>query len=405
MPSNYFTVKAGSGPGGEARANKVPAVPFDRPRGLHFLHVFPNFAPGGMELRVARIINGFRADVRHTILALFGNYEAKSAINGNVDVRLLEPPTRNGYWSYVWTLQNLLRSEQPDLLLTYNWGAIDAILGACGRPRQPLVHHECGFGAEEAEKLNMARVFARRVLLRRAFAVAVTSKTLHDIALAKFKVPRKKLHWIRTGIDLQRFRPSMPRDWRRDIGVREDEVLFGFVGGLRPEKNLPLLIRAFSQAQVANSRLVLMGDGAERQRLEAIAAASGVRDRVIFAGRVPDPAVCLPALDVFVLSSCTEQTSNALLEAMACGLPAVSTDVGDSAELLGGSGSPVIVPTGDVTAYAIALKTLAGSQALRQCLGLANRQRCLSRYQLDQMVTEYEELYMSACGEPASNAR
>lgn len=364
---------------------------------LHFLHVFPNFAPGGMELRVARIINGLNIEVRHTVLALFGNYEARASLNSAIQVRFLEPPPRKGHFAYIWALQKLLRRERPDLLLTYNWAATDVVLAAFAMPSCPLVHHECGFGAEESEKLKASHVLARRILLRRAFAVAVTSKTLREISICEFKVPAERVRWIRTGIDLQRFRPGMSRDWRRQIGVHDDELLFGFVGGLRPEKNLPLLIRAFAGTGLRHARLVLVGDGPERQRLEQLARDEGVAERVVFAGRVEDPSACLPALDIFALASSTEQTSNALLEAMACGLPSVSTDVGDGAEILGDLGPPVVVPSGDLRAYTSALKTLADSSELRQRLGAANRQRCVEHHPLAGMVREYEALYISAC--------
>jgi glycosyltransferase involved in cell wall biosynthesis len=131
--------------------------------------------------------------------------------------------------------------------------------------------------------------------------------------------------------------------------------------------------------------------------LEQMAREEGIGEHVVFSGRVPDPAKCLAAFDVFVLSSCTEQTSNALLEAMACGLPAISTDVGDSSEMLGNIGPPVIVPAGDLQAYSNALAVLASSPELRERLGVANRHRCLEHYRLERMVLEYEALYEAAC--------
>src|ERR1039458_900577 len=139
----------------------------------------------------------------------------------------------------------------------------------------PIVHHECGFGAEESVSLKPRRVLARRVLLRPAFAVAVTSRTLRDISIQRFKVPPKKVRWIRTGVDGERFRPGLSRDWRRQAGVRGDELLFGFVGGLRPEKNLRLLLRAFAAARIPNSRLALVGEGDDRLLLERLASRWG----------------------------------------------------------------------------------------------------------------------------------
>ena len=228
---------------------------------------------------------------------------------------------------------------------------------------------------------------------------------MREISVRQFKLPPDKVRWIRTGIDEERFRPGLSRDWRRQVGVGDDELLFGFVGVLRAEKNLRFLLRAFAAARIPKAKLALVGDGAERSLLEQVAREEGIAEHVCFSGRVSDPARCLAAFDVFVLSSCTEQTSNALLEAMACGLPAISTDVGDSSEMLGDTGPPVIVPTGDLPAYTNAMRVLAYNPELRERLGVANRRRCLENYRLERMVREYEALYEAALQSPARALR
>jgi glycosyltransferase involved in cell wall biosynthesis len=363
---------------------------------LHFLHIFPNFGPGGMELRVTRIINGIGPEVRHTIVALLGNHDARHFIDSGIQTNFPIPPPKGAVVPYVWAMRGILSKVQPDLLLTYNWGSIDALLGAWSARFRPIVHHECGFGSDEAMGLKPGRVLARQILLRQAFSVAVTSRTLRDISVKQFKLPADRVSWIRTGIDVERFRPGLSRGWRARVGIREDELLFGFVGVLRAEKNLPLLLRAFVEARIPNTKVVLVGDGPDRPVLEQSVRDQGLADRVIFTGRVPDPLTVLAALDVFVLSSCTEQTSNALLEAMACGLPAIATGVGDSSEMLGHPGPPMIVPSGDVQAYSEALRALALSPDLRRRLGTKNRKRCLEQYRLERMVHEYESLYQAA---------
>jgi glycosyltransferase involved in cell wall biosynthesis len=363
---------------------------------LHFLHVFPNFGPGGMELRAARIINGIGPSVRHTIVALGGAQGAREFIDTNIVANFPPAPQQTGSPFYFRQLQGCIRACQPDVLLTYNWGAIEGALAAwLGRIR-PIVHHECGFGVEESSGLRAMRVWARRLVLRRVQAVAVTSRTMRNIAIQRFKLSAGKVHWIRTGVDVNRFRPGLSREWRREIGVRPDDLLIGFLGAFRPEKDLPLLIRAFSAARLPRAKLVLIGDGAGQPELECLARDLGIADAVIFPGRVADPARCLAALDVFALSSCTEQTSNALLEAMACGLPAVCTDPGDSREILDAAGPPVIVPAGDVRAYTEALTAIACSPELRAELGAMNRRRCLNHYPLGEMIQQYKQLYFEA---------
>jgi glycosyltransferase involved in cell wall biosynthesis len=170
------------------------------------------------------------------------------------------------------------------------------------------------------------------------------------------------------------------------------------VGGLRPEKNLELLLRGFAAAKLPDARLALVGEGACRGRLERVAQELGIGPKVIFEGQVADTAPCLAAFDVFVMSSITEQTPNALLEAMACGLPAVATDVGDTGDILAQCGWPAVVQPDDLQGYAARLREMAGSAQLREAVGSANRRRVLSDYSFERMVREYAELYFSAAG-------
>src|ERR1700743_1188993 len=117
--------------------------------GSHYLHIFPNFGPGGLELRVQRIINGIGPAVRHTVIALLGNYDAAEFIDRNIQVDYLAPPKRGRLLPYVRDLRTMLQQIDPVLLLTYNWGAMDALVGAWTAGFRSIVHHECGFGSEE----------------------------------------------------------------------------------------------------------------------------------------------------------------------------------------------------------------------------------------------------------------
>jgi glycosyltransferase involved in cell wall biosynthesis len=362
---------------------------------LHLMHVFPSFAPEGAELRVVRIINGIGPKFRHTVLALDEDCRAARHIHTGIRVDFPSPPAGRGDWLYFRALQKAIQHQKPDLLVTYNWGAIDAVVAAVVGRICPVLHNECGFGLDEAAKLKTRRVVFRRAILNRIYATTVTSRTLETICRERFRLNPAKVRWIRTGVDADRLHPQLPRGWRERLGIRGDELLIGYLGALRPEKNLDLLIRAFGQAQIRRSKLVLIGEGPCRQELEAIVRELHLNDAVIFAGHQADPALCLPALDLFALPSKTEQTSNALLEAMACGLPAIATDVGDNRELLGTADAPLIVsPVLD--ALTEALRALAASPDLRGKIGAENRSRAVASYSNARMTQEYESLYYAA---------
>ena len=180
---------------------------------------------------------------------------------------------------------------------------------------------------------------------------------------------------------------------RRLLNISEDTFLAGFVGHLRPEKTLDVLVRAFASARLNNARLLLVGDGSSRPELEELVRECGVSQQVIFVGAVEDPRPYFQALDLFVMSSATEQMPVSLLEAMACGLPAMCTAVGDSAEMLDSGAPPAVVPPNDPGAYARALADLAANRDLRSRLGRENRARCAARYSCRQMIERYATLY------------
>jgi len=365
----------------------------NRPR---LLHVFSTFGAGGAQLLMAGVMNELGPAWSHSVMAMDGNFEAAYKLDP-ARVELVKPPPLNGSLGNILALRRLLDTRRPSLLLTYNWGAIEAVAGGIVSRACPVIHQEHGFGAEEADGLKQRRVMARRILLNRILGTVVPSKTLQEIALEQYRVTPGKVLLIRNGVDVERFQPR-PRDTetRRRLGVADNTVLFGYVGRLGREKNLGLLIRAFARSGARNAALALVGDGECVGELREVAREAGIAERVIFTGAVQDPAPHYAALDVFAMSSLTEQTPMALLEAMACGLPAVATDVGDTSDLLGGTGFPAVASKGDLKGYAGALRELGGRPELRAALGEANRRRCVEQFSLRRMVEQYAAVWEGA---------
>jgi glycosyltransferase involved in cell wall biosynthesis len=355
----------------------------------HICHVFSRFDVGGAELGTARVVNGLGRRYRYTILALDGGFGAAEHLDSHLDVVLKSlPPGRIGSVRSL-TLRAMLRAIRPDLLVTHNWGSMYAIIGAVLGRVGPIVHQEHGYGRDGAVGPVWQQSVVRRVLLQAADLTIVPSRTLEEVALRHYGLRRSRLLRIPNGVDTERFSPQRDLAWRRAHGVPDDALLIGWVARLRAEKDLPLLLRAFARAGLANAWLAIVGDGPCREAWRGLADQLGVSGRVIFAGQVDDPRPCYAAFDVFAMSSTTEQMPNVLLEAMASELPAICTDVGDSREILGDD--QWIVPPGDEVAYARTLATLADRPALRAELGAANRSRCVEQYPLRQMVARYGE--------------
>ena len=188
-----------------AMATPAQSVPESRPR-PHFVHVFPSFGVGGVPLRMARVINHFGARLRHTVISLDDDLEAAQSFAGDLDVRLMAAGrVRRGLVRTLVESASALRRLRPDLLITYNWGAIEWAMANRLRPVARHMHFEAGFGKEEADSQLPHRVMFRRWALARCVKVVVPSRVLEDFAHRVWKLPAEQIAYIPNGVDVGRF--------------------------------------------------------------------------------------------------------------------------------------------------------------------------------------------------------
>jgi glycosyltransferase involved in cell wall biosynthesis len=391
---------AGGVPVAPATANRV----LPEGDGLLVMHVFPSFAVGGAQVRFAALANRFRSRWRHVVVPLDGKGGCAERIGPKVPFALLDPPRGGGGpLGHLWRIQALLRRLRPDVLVTGNWGSIDWAIAAHAVPGLRHLHIEDGFGPEEAHTQFRRRVLTRRVALRGS-TVVLPSLTLLRLARDVWRLDPARLRYVPNGLDLNRFRPDGPAaalDLPR-IDPMLDGPVIGTVAALRPEKALDRLLRAGAllARRRLGFRLVLVGDGPDRARLEALAAELGIAAQVTFAGHQPDPAAAYRAFDIFALSSATEQMPFSVLEAMASGLPVVATDVGDVAAMLAPENLSFVTPLDDA-AYADALAGLLEEPARGRVIGAANRTRAVLDFSEETMFQTYAALIEGARPEAA----
>ena len=350
------------------------------------LHVFATFAVGGPQIRFATIANHFGREYRHLIVATDGNMAARERLDPGLD--LAYPPLASVKGDTVANVRRFraaLRTIRPHTLFTNNFGSIEwAMANRLAIVRH--VHTEDGFGPEERDRQLPRRVMLRRAMLR-GRTVVLPSRTLLGIARDVWRLDQRRLRYVPNGIDLARFAAGGDAaPWPRDMPV------IGTVAALRPEKNLGRLIRAFALLGDVAARLVLVGDGGECGALQALAASLGVADRVIFAGHVAQPERVLGGIDVFALTSDTEQMPLSVLEAMAAGLPVVATDVGDVRAMLSAENAPFVAPRDD-RMVADCLRTLLLDAGLRQTVGAANRMRAVAEFDQARMFRSWGALF------------
>jgi glycosyltransferase involved in cell wall biosynthesis len=364
----------------------------------HLLHVFSNFVPTGPELRTVALIGAFGGRFRHSILSMDGRVSAAERLPPGVEVRLLPSPPRAGSLVTVRRLRRLLAEENPDLVLTYNWGAFDMLLAARSAGFRRMVHHEDGFNEDEVESFKRRRVLARRLVLPGVHRIVVPSRHLQSIATDLWRLPRDKIRLIPNGVPLAGFVPGgQARELRARLGIPAGAVVVGTVGSLRPVKNLARLLEACAAA--GDVHVLVVGDGEDRPALERRAAAPDLLGRVHFAGYQADPAPWYRAMDLFALSSDSEQMPLCLVEAMASGLPVAATGVGDVRSMLPADQAPFLVPvagTGTAGALGDRIAALARDPETRRRLGNLNRRRAEESFAFETMGAAYREVYESA---------
>ncbi len=284
--------------------------------------------------------------------------------------------------------------SQFDLVLTYNWGAMDAVGARRLFPTNcpPLIHHEDGFNADETVRLNWKRNAFRRLMLPAAHRLVVVSERLEGIARDVWKQPAGRIVRISNGIDTALYSAAPKADaipgFRREAG----DIVVGTLAGLREVKNLPRLVRAVAK-QPPHVRLVIVGEGPERGSIAAEADRLGIADRVILPGFVAQPHRYVGLFDIFALSSDSEQFPISLVEAMAAGRPAVCTDVGDVMAIVSAQNRPFIIPALDEDGLAAALAQLVSDANLRSELGRVNQILASSTYDEAAMIARYAALY------------
>ena len=355
------------------------------------LHAFPSFALGGAEARLVQLANALSGEgFFHRIAAMDDCYEAGERLSPKVAWEPLRVPNRRGGGlANRAFFRKLLRREKADLLLSYNWGAIE--WAAADTPAvTPQVHVVDGFGRDEAQRRLPRRNWTRRLLLGlQRTPTIVASRHLESIATSEWWLPASRVAFIPNGVDFDGIAARRAQRTAAD----GPEITIGTVAGLRPEKNIGRLIRAFASIQRDFPvRLVIVGDGSERQGLERLSRELNLASKVEFTGYLKDPLSRLAGFDVFALSSDTEQLPIALLEAMACGMPAVATEVGDVGLIVpamarGGLARP------DDASFERALRHVLERRSEWEAWGCAGRERVRAEYSQKGMIDAWREVF------------
>jgi glycosyltransferase involved in cell wall biosynthesis len=309
-------------------------------------------------------------------------------------VRVVELDRRGRLDVAAWaTFARYVRDRRVDILHSHKFGSnVWAALAKRFLPISALVTHEHSWSFS-GDRLRM--LLDRRLIAPAAAAmIAVSAEDARRMAELE-RIPRAKITVIPNGIEFAP--PADPAKLRRELGWDDDRPVIGYVGGLRPEKRVDLLLTAASAlaGQGRELHVALVGSGPEEARLRQLAGELGIDGSVAFLGFRRDATELAAGFDVAVLPSDREGAPLSLLEYMALARPIVATSVGGVPELVEHEQQALLVAPGNHDELHSAIAVLLDDPARRRALGLAAAARQSAEFSLSTMTRRIEELYVA----------
>lgn len=368
-------------------------------------HVVHRFDVGGMENGLVNLINGLPADfAEHCVIALTDADPGFVERIRRPKVRVIALHKPLGQTARIFPhLHQLLRELRPAIFHTRNAGTLETQVVAWLARVPVRIHGEHGWDVSDLGGTNRRALFLRRAM--RHFVhhqVALSSPTTRYI-VDRVGVPPARVSNICNGVDTARFAPTPDRAAiRARLASRRlppEAFVVGAVSRLSAVKNLPMLLHAFALARsrctafARDARLVLVGEGPERDALLAQVEQLGL-EHCLMVGARDDVPAWLQSLDLLCLPSLMEGISNAVLEAMATGLPVVATDVGGNGELIEDGITGYLVPSADTEALARRLQACFADREALSAMGAAARRRAVNQFSIDKMIDAYHRVYV-----------
>jgi glycosyltransferase involved in cell wall biosynthesis len=291
----------------------------------------------------------------------------------------------------LWQVTNLIRKRQPDIVHVF----LDGISGMYGRLGALLAGHSCVIVGQRSHPTYYPGWYQRLMpwLNQDVSMLVFNSYTARDYMVAHHMIPARKTDVIPNGIEVERFQQGRetwpwPHDWR-------GKTIVGTVSHMTVPKSPETFIQMADCAHQQNLdlRFALIGAGPRYQEMQHYAESLGVQDILWMPGERQDVPNLLNHMDIFALTSRSEGMPNAILEAMAAGLPCVVTDAGDSRKATRHQETGYVVPVGDVEALSRHVIELASQPDLRRVMGQRGQAMIRQNFDFHAMVLRYQDLY------------
>ena len=352
------------------------------------------FLAGASSIHTVRWVNAM-SERGHKVYLITMHQLGPDVINPNAKIYNLKIPAPTGYYFNYIIVRSLINQIKPDILHAHyasGYGTLGRLSGF-----HPYILSVWG---SDVYDFPLKSPVHRKIIVRNLRAadwLCSTSHVMKDQTLSLFPTPNISV--IPFGIDTKKFNKII--DQRTD----KEEIVVGTVKTLAPKYGIDILIRAFAAAResmikgnykdAAKLRLLIVGGGPDKTKLKNLALELNIADITTFCGRVPHEEVpkYLNSMDIYVAVSVSESFGVAIIEASACGLPVIVSDVGGLSEVVAANKTGLIVRREDVSGTAEAIIKLVRDRDLREQMGLNGRLHVQENYEWSKNVSQMEEIY------------
>ncbi len=366
---------------------------------MKILHTENSFGWGGQEIRILTEARGMIAR-GHEVHLIAPRESRIFEEAGKRKVPVTALPIAKKRLPGLLALRSWLKAHPVDVINTHSstdsWLAALACATLANAPPIVRTRH-----VSAPVSTNAA---TRWLYTRAARMVVTTGEALKQQLVRDNRFPAERMVSIPTGIDLQHFVPiadaAAKEALRARLGLPRGGRVIGIVATLRSWKGHRFLVEAFARLRHPGVHLLLVGDGPQREALEALVRELGLQGQVTLPGNQTDVVPWLQAMDVFALPSyANEGVPQSILQAFACALPVVTTSAGAISEVAIDGETALVVPMQDAAALAAGLARLLDDAALRSRLGLNARQQAQERHGIDNMLDRMEAVFRRAAGQ------
>lgn len=372
---------------------------------IKVLHITFDLKLGGTQQVIRQLVTNVDAEkVESHIICIDGIVgELGEVIEATGKVKVTAVQRRPGIdLKLVKTLAHYVKQNNIDVVHCHQYSPyFYGALATLGR-RAKLIFTE--HGRFYPDIVSTKRQWINRILAMWTSSITAISKATVQALIDLEKLPQKKMDVIYNGINPELTKSSEDlqkiAEFREQYHVSENDFVFGTISRLEPIKNQKMMINAFKSVLefIPNAKLLLIGDGAARQDLEAQADELGLREKVVFSGFIVDPQNLLQIMDVFLLPSFSEGTSMTLLEAMSYSKPAIVTNVGGSPEIVLQGETGIVVESDNTQELIDAMLKLNSDSELRKEYGENAYKRFCDHFTDTVMVEKYQSLYRRLVG-------